>query len=263
MKLFLSFFCLVLFYTTSIHAAQEIKLCYEDVTVYPWIIGDNKGLAITEIKLVEKMLNLNFTLIRLPWKRCQLEAQAGKVDGLIAASFTKERTNWGVYPGNKKNGAADPELRMHKDSFLVYVRKDSNIRWENGRFLNLDKNLVGVQLGYSVGTNLKEAGYSTHSSFSTTLELLQALDSKVLNVAVLQYYPTLKELNENPALGKNIMPMKQPFKVADQYLLFTKVFFGKNRELSKKIWNAIPVARESGEYEKEKITLIGKDSLNL
>jgi hypothetical protein len=67
-------------------AAPEIKLCYEDVSVFPWITGDDKGLVITELHIVEKMLNLRFKLIRLPWKRCQIEAQAGNLDGLIAAT---------------------------------------------------------------------------------------------------------------------------------------------------------------------------------
>lgn len=229
--------------------AQEIRLCYEDVSVHPWITGDMKGLVIQELQQVEKISNVKFKYIRLPWKRCQIDAQNGKLDGLIAASFTKERTNWGVYP-TKKSGDLNRNQRLHTDSFMVFKTKHSPIRFENGKFLNLGDNKIGVQLGYSVGTDLVEQGYPTHSSYSTANDLIQALNANSLNVAVLQKYATIKALQDNPKLKKNIVCLKPPFKVADQYLLFTKKFYSANQEISNRIWKAITVARESADYKK-------------
>lgn len=229
--------------------APEIRLCYEDVTVYPWITGDKKGLVLQELQMVEKITKIKFKYIRLPWKRCQIDAQNGKLDGLIAASFTKERTNWGVYP-TKKSGELDRNLRLHTDSFMVFISKGSPIKFENGRFENLGNHLIGVQLGYSVGTDLEEQGYATHSSFSTARDLIDALHAGVVTVAVMQSYPTFKTLNDHPKLKSNIVGLKHPFKVADQYLLFTKKFFTDHPEISNRIWKAIPMARESAEYRK-------------
>jgi polar amino acid transport system substrate-binding protein len=235
-------------------AAPEVRLCYEDVSVYPWITGDMKGLVIQELLHVEKITKIKLKFIRLPWKRCQIDAKNGKLDGLIAASFTKERTQWGVYP-TKKSGELNRNLRLHTDSFKVFTSKGSSIRFSNGRFENLGKHLIGVQLGYSVGTDLEEQGYATHSSFSTAHDLLQALDSKVVKVAVLQNYETIKTLKDNPWLKKNIIGQKHLFKVADQYLLFTKKFYSEHPEISKRLWNAIPTTRESTEYKKNSINI--------
>ena len=235
-------------------AQPEIRLCYEDVSVHPWITGDMKGLVIQELQQVEKIAKVKIKYIRLPWKRCQIDAQNGKLDGLIAASFTKERTNWGIYP-TKKSGELDRDLRLHTDSFLVFISKGSPIRFENGRFQNLENHLIGVQLGYSVGNDLVDQGYAIHSSFSTAFDLIQALDASVVTVAVLQKYATIKTLEDNPKLKNNIVALKQPFKVADQYLLFTKKFYSSNPEISNRIWNAIPMARESAEYKKNSIGL--------
>ncbi len=229
--------------------SQEIRLCYEDVSVHPWITGDMKGLVIQELQLVEKLSNVKFKYIRLPWKRCQIDAQNGKLDGLIAASFTKERTQWGVYP-TKKNGSLNRHHRLHTDSFMVFKTKNSPIRFEEGKFINLGSNKIGVQLGYSVGTDLLEQGYPTHSSYSTAHDLIMALHSNSINVAVLQKYATIKALNDNPKLKMNIVELKPPFKVADQYLLFTKKFYTANQEVSHRIWKAIPAARESADYRK-------------
>lgn len=246
-------FLLILFFLTNSKASgetlPEIRLCYEDVTVHPWITGDRKGLVIQELQQVEKITKIKFKYIRLPWKRCQIDAQNGKLDGLIAASFTKERTNWGVYP-TLKTGELDRSQRLHTDSFMVFITKGSPIRFKDGRFLNLGAQLIGVQLGYSVGTDLEEQGYATHSSFSTAQDLIQALNASVVTVAVLQKYATLKTLNDNPKLKHNIVALKPPFKVADQYLLFTKKFYSQYPEISNRIWKAIPMARESAEYKK-------------
>nr|BDT27536.1 transporter substrate-binding domain-containing protein [Bacteriovorax sp. HI3] len=249
-----------LFFSSAVNA-EPIKLCYEDVVVFPWITGDKQGLALSEMIYIEKKLNIRFKYVRLPWKRCMLEAQSGKVDALIAASFTSERTKWGVYP-TKNNGQLDTSLKLHSDSYIVYVRNDSAIRWEDGKFVNLGSNQVGVQLGYSVGNDLLEAGYPVYSTSSTAAELLEALQKKVVNVAVLQHMPSIKTLNEKPALGKGITAMPQPFKEMDQYLLFTKTFYAHNKDLTHKIWNTIPQARESGEYQKLKKTLLGSPKID-
>ncbi len=250
------------FVQSALANTPEIRLCYEDVSVFPWITGDDKGLALTELHLVEKTLKIKFTLSRLPWKRCQLEAQYGNFEGIIAASFNQERTNWGVYPYNDTEGEhlenLEREYRMHTDSFYVYVRKDSNIQWVNNKFENIGKNAVGVQLGYSVGDDVSKLGYPVHSSFTDAKDILKEMDMGIINVSVLQDHEAVRILNENPSLKKNIKRLEPPFKVADQYLLFTRTFYTKNTALTKEIWRAFSVARQSPEYKKQEAILLGK-----
>ncbi|MDO9180922.1 MAG: transporter substrate-binding domain-containing protein [Bacteriovorax sp.] len=237
------------------YASPEIKLCYEDVTVFPWIIGDTGGLVISELHMVEKRLNIKFNLIRLPWKRCQTEAQAGNFDGIIAASYTQDREEWGIYP-TQNDLTIERDYRLHTDAFYVYIRKDSSIKWVNKQLINLKEQPVGVQLGYSVGKDLEKAGYSIHASLTTAYDILKEMDFNTLKVAVLQNYESTKTLNEHPKLKQNIIRLKEPYKVADQYLLFTKDFYGKNKDLSKSIWRTIPKARNSREYLKAQKSLM-------
>lgn len=231
----------IVFFTVSA-SAVEIRLCYEDVTVFPWITGDNKGVVINQLHLVEKKLNMKFTMVRLPWKRCQLEARKGNFEGIIAASYNDDRAEWGIYPSR--------EFRLHTDSFYIYTRKDSPILWKDGKLHNLEKNEVGVQLGYSVGTYIQKLGYPLHSNFTTALDVVKELDRGIINVAVLQDHETIRVLTAFPEYKEKIVRQQPPFKVADQYLLFTKKFYGQNEKLSKKIWRAISIIRESAEYKK-------------
>lgn len=251
----MKFFTLILLVTSWLNCdnllattTSKIRLCYEDVTVYPWITGDDKGLVIGELHLVEKNLSLKFEMIRLPWKRCQLEAQEGIFDGIIAASFNEERTKWGVYPFSETK-SPEPHYRLHTDRFYIYTRKESSIKWINGKLENLGKNLVGVQLGYSVGSDIKKLGYPIRSTFTDAIDVIKELNMGVINVAVLQDHESLRVLAIHPELGKHIVRQEPPFKIADQYLLFTKKFFNTNTDLSQKIWKSISVARESNEYK--------------
>lgn len=233
--------CLFCFYSTAASSAVEIRLCYEDVTVFPWITGDDKGVVINQLHIVEKKLKLKFTMVRLPWKRCQLEARKGNFDGIIAASYNDERAEWGQYPAK--------EYRLHTDRFYIYTRKESPIIWQDGKLLNLGKNEVGVQLGYSVGTFIQKLGYPLHSNFTTALDLIKELHRGIINVAVLQDHETVRVLSSFPEFKETIVRQQPPFKVADQFLLFTKKFYGQNEKLSKRIWKTISTVRESNEYK--------------
>jgi polar amino acid transport system substrate-binding protein len=235
----------------------DIKICYEDVTVYPWILGDDKGLVINELHIVERNLKIKFTMIRLPWKRCQSEAQMGNIDGIIAASFNQERTQWGIYPSNHDE-KIERDYRLHTDSFYVYTKKESPIKWSNGKFENLGTSSIGVQLGYSVGSDITKMGYPIHSSFTDTKDIFKELDLGIINVAVLQDYESLTYLSNNPILAKKVHRQEPPFKVADQFLLMTKNFYAKNQILTKEIWAAIKDARNSEEYQSQVKLFLGK-----
>jgi len=47
--------------------SQEIRLCYEDVSVHPWITGDMKGLVIQELQTDRKSTRLNASHISISY----------------------------------------------------------------------------------------------------------------------------------------------------------------------------------------------------
>ncbi|MCV2367879.1 type 2 periplasmic-binding domain-containing protein [Roseateles oligotrophus] len=235
-----------------------IKLCFEDSSVYPWITGDDKGLVLFELALVEKDLNQKFDYIRLPWRRCLLEVQTGRIHAAIAASFNSERASWGSYPQNP-DGSLNRELRLHTDSFHVFRRLDSPVRWLNQRFENLGAQPVGVQLGYSVGRNIEELGYPVKTARSAE-DLTRMLEIGVLQVAVLQHYEALRLLKAKPELNTVMVEDGPPVKVADQYLLFNSLFYAGNEAQVRSIWSAIERARKSKKYQDEEALMLGTEA---
>jgi polar amino acid transport system substrate-binding protein len=234
-----------------------LKLCFEDTSVYPWITGDDKGLVLYQLALVEKELNQKFEYIRLPWRRCLLEVQNGRVHAAIAASFNSERDAWGSYPKHP-DGSLNRELRLHTDSFHVFRRLDSPVRWLNQHFEHLGAQAVGVQLGYSVARNLEELGYPVKSARSAE-DLTRMLEMGVLQVAVLQRYEAQRLLKAKPELKTVMVEEGPPVKVADQYLLFNRQFYAANEAQVKSIWLAIERARKSKKYQEEEAVLLGPD----
>jgi polar amino acid transport system substrate-binding protein len=235
-----------------------LKLCFEDTSVYPWITADAKGLAMFEMALVEKELNQKFEFSRLPWRRCLLEVQTGRIHAAIAASFNSERASWGSYPQNP-DGSLNREQRLHTDSFHVYRRLDSPVRWLSQRFENIGAQPVGVQLGYSVGRNIEELGYSVKAARSAE-DLTRMLEVGALQVVVLQRYEALRLLKAKPELSQVMVEDGPPVKVADQYLLFNSQFYAGNELLVKSIWAAVERARKSKKYQDEEGLMLGADS---
>ncbi|MCV2358279.1 transporter substrate-binding domain-containing protein [Paucibacter sp. TC2R-5] len=234
-----------------------VKLCFEDSSVYPWITGDDKGLALLQLTLVEKELGLKIEYSRLPWRRCLLEVQTGRIHAAIAASYNSERASWGSYPLNV-DGSLNREQRMHTDSFHVFRRIDSPVRWLNQRFENIAGQPVGVQLGYSVGRNIEELGYPVKSARSAE-DLLRMLEVGVLQVVVLQRYEAQRLLKARPELHTLLVEDGPPVKVADQYLLFNGQFHAGNEALVKSVWAAIERARKSKKYQEEEALMLGAE----
>ncbi len=223
-----------------------IKICHEEADVFPWTLANEKGLADFEIRSIEKELNIKFDIKILPWKRCQTDTQNGIVDGIFAASVSDKRMEWGVYP--TANGKTiEREYRLHTDSFYVYASAKKNIKFVNGKIENLHKSAVGIQLGYSIEDELKKAGYKVFSSLITANDVFTGLSKGTFNAAILQNYEAAHTLN-NGSLKKEIIRLEPAYKLADQYLLFNKLFYERNKDLSLLIWKAIRKVRLSKEY---------------
>lgn len=235
-------------------ADTPIRMCYEDTSVYPWITGDDQGLLLFEMHLVEQELGRKFEFIRLPWKRCQQEVRQGSVQAAMGASFKRERMAWGTYPMNA-DGTPNKELRLFVDSFYIFRRSDSPVRWVQQQLKNLGAQVVGAQLGYSVGADLAAAGYPI-KYFPSSDDLVRLLDRGLLQVAVLQNHEAMNILKHSPALAKTIMKEGEPVKTAEQYLLFNTDFYQRETPLVHAIWQAVERVRKSKKYQDEEALVL-------
>lgn len=227
-----------------------IRLCREEKDVYPWFNSKGTGLVQYQLNELNKSKDYRFHVTNAPWKRCQQLTLSGVYDGMIATSYTEDRFVKYQFP-TLPNGALDISKKLHSDSFYVYSNKKSKITWVNRKFENLGNNLVGVQLGYSVQEELTKLKIPVHTSFTTAQELISAISNGFIKVAVLQYYVTEHELDNNPSYKALVTKSDTPFKDIHQFLVFNKLFYHKNSKLIQESWNLIEKIRTSQEYQKK------------
>lgn len=137
------------------------------------------------------------------------------MDGAFAASFSPERLEIGAYPGGK---LADPAKRMHTDRYVLLKRKGTAVQWDGKQISHLD-GAVGVQLGYSIGAQLRGWGVAVEEGNQGALALARRL--------------MLGRVGAIAMGGSDAtMLMAQP-------------------ELAQRIWKAIETVRNSPAYKKQ------------
>ncbi len=226
--------------------AGPLRLCFESATIQPWRTEDGKGLNIELLQLVSHQLNQPFVYLALPWKRCLASLQANEVDGAFAASFSAERLEIGAYPGGK---VADPTKRMHTDRYVLLKRKGTAVQWDGKHISHLD-GAVGVQLGYSIGAQLRGWGVPVDEGNQGALALARRLMvGRVGAVAMGGSDATM--LMARPEIASQLEELPLPLTEKPYYLMLSHQLLASQPELAQRIWKTLETVRNSAAYKKQ------------
>lgn len=131
-------------------------------------------------------LRVEYTL--LPWSRCLQEAEEGRFDGVLAASWTAERAARLVYP--RRDDRLDEELRLFRLGYALLRRKGSGVHWDGERFVGTETRAgraLGAERGYAVVSFARERGAAVEDRFPNATSLVEALKiGRVAGVLVAQ-----------------------------------------------------------------------------
>ncbi|MEJ2793765.1 transporter substrate-binding domain-containing protein [Iodobacter sp. LRB] len=226
--------------------AADLKLCHQDVDVYPWTYGKNQGLDRYVIQTVASRLKITIEYRARPWKRCQYEVRNGTSDGMFPASFTPERQQYAVYP-SLATGEPDPNYRLSRDEYRIYRRMGSSLNTQNLRS-NLSR-LIGIQAGFSIYAELHNAGYALEDSSKDVGDLMRKLDTGLVDSVITVQGQVQYALKNLPDLASRIEVDPVPYKVINLYLPFSKAYCQKQAERCQAIWQEIRNVRETTEYQ--------------
>lgn len=227
-------------------ASAQLRLCFENATIQPWRTADGKGLNIELLQQVSQQVGVGFVYLALPWKRCLASLQANEVDGAFAASFSAERLEMGAYPGGK---VADPAKRLHTDRYVLLRRKGTAVQWDGKQISNLD-GAVGVQLGYSIGAQLRGWGVAVEEGNQGALALARRLImGRVAAVAMGGSDATM--LFAQPEIANQLEELPLPLTEKPYYLMLSHPLMSNQPELAQRIWKAIETVRNSPAYKKQ------------
>jgi polar amino acid transport system substrate-binding protein len=241
--------CFILcFFCFSVYAETELTFAMDDRVVFPWSLpATEEGLDIVLLKLVDdKLPEVRFKYISMPWDRCFLELRKNKIDGVFQASFKEKRKRFGVYP--ESNGSVDILRSLHVDSYSLFINKGSLVSYDGNKITGLNRKVISTTKGYSIFDDLKIKGYPVYGHSEPTMKQFKLLlKDKFSAVASLTFDGDELLLNED--FMDKIVKLKPPLAKKYYYLMLSKQFVKKQPELAQKIWNEIQKTKTSKKYQ--------------
>ncbi|MBU2112811.1 MAG: hypothetical protein KKE94_03445 [Gammaproteobacteria bacterium] len=151
---------LLLFLFAELASASELHLCQESEEEAPhlkkYIIATKSyygsHAATVAHALIE--LGIDFTVQRLPWRRCLHDAEIGKYDGIIGIGWSAEHGVVYDFPYNTDN-KPDPLLAITAVDYYIYTKLDSKLVWDGERLSGVVHGLAAPR-GYVVETTLQQ-----------------------------------------------------------------------------------------------------------
>ena len=254
MKKLIVFFVSILFgLPTCLFAKSvKIKLAYPVTANYPYTTGygaeinwDKPGVALDVLKLVEEDLDIEISLVRMPWKQGLQQLKQGNIDGLFSASFKRNRFEYGAYPMNGE--IVDRGKKFYDLSYCFYKLKGSPLRWD-GDVLKNQTRPVAAMRGYSIIRFLREKGANVVENDSDLSNFKMLVLERVDAVATYSYAGDAL-LYQYPSELKNVEKMESPFEPKPYYLMFSHQFMRNSKEVAEKIWDSISKVRESSKFK--------------
>ena len=227
-------------------AMETLVFCLEKSDVRPWRTQDGGGLNIELLNRVAKRLGVRFEYAGMPWKRCLSELKANTVSGTIGASFKADRLEMGAYPGG---ATPDNNKRLNMDRYVLLRKKGSGLEWDGKAFRNLN-GPVGIQLGYSVGEQLRNLGVTVDEGAQKAEELAKKLAAGRLAAAAMLDGEAEALFESNPKLAAQLEELPIPLVQKPYFLMLSWDFMNNRRDLATRIWNTIEDVRKGPEYQK-------------
>lgn len=194
---------------------------------------------------------INVKLKPIVWERGLELIKSGLADGIINASYNKERAAYAVYPMNA--GKPDPAKMLQCVEYYLYKHKQSTITWDGVKFAGIDGDIVSIH-SFAIVNDLRKMGIVVKEEYNTP-SVIRDLAIGKFKSAALQNYAVNDFLEDNPGLQENIIKVEPPLKRKEYYLVFSRKFYNENKELAEAIWNAIEDYSSTDEYRQMKKVL--------
>jgi polar amino acid transport system substrate-binding protein len=231
---------------TPAQAGDVLRFCFESADVRPWRNVDATGLNFELVNSAARQMALQVEYHAIPWKRCLAEVKSNYMDGALGASFEVDRLTVGMYPGGHQ---PDASKRLHMDTYVVVRRKGSNVRWDGKAFGALD-GMVGIQLGYSIGEQLKSMHVSVDDGSLNVRELVLKLIAGRVSVAAMLGSQVRSLVKTDAKLANEIDILPIPLVEKPYYLMLSHNLMNEKPDLANRLWKNIEKERGSARYRK-------------
>lgn len=241
----------ILFIPKASFASTELKAYLEFSDSFPFAMTNKTGTDFILLNHVAKKLDIKLTYTFVPWERCLISLKSGEADICFSASFKEERKEYGDFPIS--NGKVDSSRRMHTTSYSLFTKKEneSKIKTKGLDLTGIDKtkDVIGVVRGYSIADDLTKAGYKVETVSEAILNFKKLASGRIKAIATLT--ADGDAYISRPEFKNQLVRLSPALIEKDYYLMLSKQFVEKNKNLADKIWNTIRDIRETDSYIKE------------
>jgi polar amino acid transport system substrate-binding protein len=149
-------------------------------------------------------------------------------------------------PGGDK---PDAGKRLNSDRYILLRRHGSRANWDGRAFSDMD-GPVGIQLGYSVGDQLRALGVNVDEGAQKAIELAQKLAAGRLATAAMLEGEAKTLLDQSPVLAGQLEILPIPLVDKPYFLMLSHDLVKKRADFAKRVWNEVETVRNSREYQK-------------
>lgn len=225
--------------------ACNLTVAYSDTAAPPYLIGDGTavpaqpGIAVELVNLAAAAIHCKVTWERLPNRRVLRAVELGEVDAMLMFSYSEERAAFAVYP--MLAGKPDSRLRLAALQYHVYTLTGSPLTWDGKQFDPLP-GVLGVNAGYSVGADLRKAGFTVEEA-RTTEQNFQKLRLKRIAAYVMQDDPA--DLVIDTQGIRDVRKLPVPYSSKDYFLPFSKLRYAQAPDVAERLWDSIAKVRRT------------------
>ncbi|KAB8029196.1 substrate-binding periplasmic protein [Fluviispira multicolorata] len=148
-KLVIALLNILVYYQCSASEIEKVKICWEDGLKPPYLMlkvgkkTENESVTGVAVEIVHQILKKNkieYENIILPWKRCLIEVEKGKIDIVPNASINPERQAFAFFT----------DKPLYSTNMVLFYKKK---RFKKKPIINgiddLKKYIVGGYLGFN------------------------------------------------------------------------------------------------------------------
>ena len=224
----------------------------------PYVYGDeviaqkNPGVTIEILRLIEAKNDIQFTILKQPWKRVVSNIKENKIDGGFHFSFKEKRKAFVAYPILDGEDSPRTQYSISKRAYYLYRLTGQTTHWNGHQIMgDVEGELtIAAIRGGSITQDIKSLGIQL-KEVSNDLQLIKLLLTNRVHAFVAlenMLDPKIDNLSfkERAQIEKTVLPMVRK----DYYIAFSNDFYKKYPDVAWVIWNTIKQIKEDGELEK-------------
>ncbi|MET0088298.1 MAG: transporter substrate-binding domain-containing protein [Sedimenticola sp.] len=181
----------------------------------------------------------------MPWPRALEMVKDGKVEAAFNSSFLPERAVYGQYP--MKDGQPDESRASKLYAYHAYVHRDSTDKQFRDE-PDVNNRVLAVEPQASINPELVKRGGQLQE-VDAYLQALRMAALRRVDAAVGIDHNFDPLLDRHPDLKAMIRKVGKPVHKKVGYVMFSKIYYAKNKELVECFWDQYAALRQTSWFK--------------